>query len=89
MVSNNGRMGASSYERKFGDLIHLLAETKEDVVLIHHPQVLGDTYEEIVESLDRLADAKRSSWWCPGTKGAESQSPRRFRYTKSARRCSS
>jgi len=24
---------------------------------VHHPQVLGDTYEELVESLARLADA--------------------------------
>jgi hypothetical protein len=26
-------------------------------MLIHHPEVLGDTYEELCESLNRLADA--------------------------------
>lgn len=50
---------ASPYEQKFADFIRMLAETKEDVVLIHHPEVIGDTYEEIVESLNRLADAKK------------------------------
>jgi hypothetical protein len=29
-------------------------------VLVHHPEVLGDNYEEIVESLNRLADAQVS-----------------------------
>lgn len=47
---------ASPYEQKFANFIRLLAETPEQVVLIHHPQVIGDTYEEIVESLNRLAD---------------------------------
>lgn len=51
---------ASPYEQKFSDFIRMLAETKEDVVLIHHPQVIGDTYEEIVESLNRLADAGKT-----------------------------
>lgn len=50
---------ASPYEQKFADFIHMLAETKDEVVLIHHPEVLGDSYEEIVESLNRLADAKK------------------------------
>lgn len=45
---------ASPYEQKFSDFMRMLAETKEDVVLIHHPQVIGDTYEEIVESVNRL-----------------------------------
>jgi hypothetical protein len=50
---------SAPYEQKFADFVRLLAETKEDVVLVHHPQVLGDTYEEIVESLNRLADAEK------------------------------
>ena len=33
---------------------------KLDVVLIHHPEVLGDNFDELVESLNRLADAKLS-----------------------------
>ena len=47
------------YERKFSDFIKLLQETKEEVVMIHHPEVIGDTYNEIVESLNRIADAKK------------------------------
>ncbi|MBI3865454.1 MAG: hypothetical protein HY290_26560 [Planctomycetia bacterium] len=38
----------------------MLAETPEQVVVIHHPEVIGDTFAEIVESLNRLADAKKS-----------------------------
>jgi len=45
------------YEQKFADLIFLLASSKEQVVVIHHPQVLGDNYEEIIESLNRLSAA--------------------------------
>ena len=48
---------ASSHQQKFAGFIRLLAETPEEVVLISHPQVIGDNYEEIVESLNRLADA--------------------------------
>lgn len=50
---------ASPYEQKFADFIRMLAETTEEVVLIHHPQVIGDNHDEIVESLNRLADAKK------------------------------
>lgn len=50
---------ADPYERKFADFIRMLAETKEQLIVIHHPQVIGDTYEEIVESLNRLADAEK------------------------------
>lgn len=48
---------ANPYEQKFADFIRLLAETKEELVLIHHPRVTGDNYDKIVESLNRLADA--------------------------------
>lgn len=27
--------------------------------MIHHPEVIGDTYDGIVELLDRLVDAKK------------------------------
>ncbi len=47
------------YERKFSDFIKLLQKTEEEVVMIHHPEVIGDNYEEIVESLNRIADAKK------------------------------
>lgn len=57
MVGSNGNHVPSDYEKKFADFTRMLAETKEEAVLIHHPEVLGDDYEEIVESLNRLADA--------------------------------
>lgn len=57
MSAGNGNRESVSYERKFSDFIRLLAESKESVVVIHHPQVLGDTYEELVESLNRLANS--------------------------------
>ena len=48
------------YEKKFGDFIRLCAEAKANgsaEVVVHYPWVLGDTYEELIESLSRLADA--------------------------------
>ena len=45
------------YVKKFADFIRLLAETNEELIVVHHPEVLGDTYDELVESLNRLADA--------------------------------
>lgn len=47
-------------ERKFADFIKLCSEAKvagTRQVLIGYPWVLGDTYEELIESLSRLADA--------------------------------
>lgn len=48
------------YEKKFGDFIRMCAQAKSDgltEVLIAYPWVLGDNYEELVESLSRLAAA--------------------------------
>lgn len=48
------------YETKFADLIKLCDEAKSNKVLsviISWPWVIGDTYEEVIESLSRLADA--------------------------------
>ena len=50
-----------SYETKFASFIGMCAEAKAkglEGVVIHHPQVLGDNYDEMVESLNRLADAE-------------------------------
>lgn len=41
------------YEKKFADYIKMLAET----IVVHHPQVLGDDFDALVVSLNRLADA--------------------------------
>ncbi len=59
MVGSNGNHAPSDYMQKFADFIRMLAEMKEEAILIHHPRVTGDTYEEIVESLNRLADVKK------------------------------
>lgn len=50
----------TSYEKKFAEFLRMCEEARNgnlDAVVIDHPEVLGDTYEEIVESLNRLADA--------------------------------
>jgi hypothetical protein len=49
-----------TYEKKFADFIKLCAETNAKgikEIVIAYPWVLGDTYEELIESLSRLADA--------------------------------
>ena len=51
--------GPAGYREKSGALIDLLGRTKPgDVVAVANPDALGDTYEELVESLKRLADAE-------------------------------
>ncbi len=54
---------ATSYEKKFAEFLRMCEEARNgnlDAVVIDHPEVLGDTYAEIVESLNRLADASLS-----------------------------
>ena len=58
MIQPNNK--SEDYERKFASFIEMCKEAQKDNipnVIISHPQVLGDNYEEIVESLARLADA--------------------------------
>jgi hypothetical protein len=57
MTPNNGQ--PDHYEEKFADFIKLCDESPEELIVVHHPGVLGDNYEEIVESLNRLADAEK------------------------------
>ena len=48
------------YEKKFAGFIQLCAEAKAkgiSQVVIAYPWVIGDNYEEVMESLSRLADA--------------------------------
>jgi hypothetical protein len=50
----------AGYEKKFDGFIRLCAEAKANGtndVIVAFPWVLGDNYEEIIESLSRLADA--------------------------------
>jgi len=50
-----------AYEEKFAEFIEIIRASRESgigQVLVAQPWVLGDTYEEIIESLSRIADAK-------------------------------
>ena len=54
-------MDINAYETKFAEFLAMCADSAArgvEGVLIHEPLMLGDTYEEIVESLNRLADAR-------------------------------
>ena len=54
------RRTPAGYEQKFQNFIKLIAKGKADnvsVLLVSAPWVIGDTYEEMIESLGRLADA--------------------------------
>jgi hypothetical protein len=49
-----------NYEKKFADFIRLCSEAKMNgvsKVIVAYPWAIGDNYEEIIESLSRLADA--------------------------------
>jgi DNA repair photolyase len=49
-----------NYEKKFAEFIRLCDEAKAkgiNTIVINFPWVLGDNYEEIIESLSRAADA--------------------------------
>lgn len=48
---------ALSYNEKFSEFLFLLRTTREKVIIVHHPQALGDNHAELVESLNRIADA--------------------------------
>ena len=49
----------SEYEQKFPAFIELCRETKpEDIIVVASPHALGDTYDELIESLERLGDAQ-------------------------------
>jgi hypothetical protein len=53
-------MTKQTYEAKFANFIEMCAQAKVesiDMVMIYHPEVLGDNYSEIVESLNRLSTA--------------------------------
>jgi hypothetical protein len=48
------------YEKKFANFIRLCTEAKSkgaDSIIVAYPWVLGDNYDEVIESLSRLADA--------------------------------
>lgn len=54
------RKTPTGYERKFANFIAMCEKTKTDhvdVVIVAAPWVIGDDYEEVMESLSRLAEA--------------------------------
>lgn len=54
------RFTPPDYETKFADFIRLCRESKKSGVkqiMVANPSVLGDTHDELVESLSRLAEA--------------------------------
>lgn len=55
----NDGVPKQGYEKKFATFIKMLDENKGkvDAVVVSHPQVLGDDYEELVESLNRMAES--------------------------------
>lgn len=60
MIMKQPNNTPGGYEKKFSDFIEMCENARQDntpQVIIHHPSVLGDTYEEVIESLSRLADA--------------------------------
>ncbi len=59
MTGGNGDT-TSVYEQKFAGFISVCEKADpsgKDVLIINHPEVIGDTYDEIVESLNRISDA--------------------------------
>jgi hypothetical protein len=51
---------SAPYEQKFASLIKLCEKATADGienVIVNWPWVIGDTYEELIESLSRFADA--------------------------------
>ena len=49
------------YEEKFAGFIRACAQAKANGtpnVIVAQPQTLGDTYDEVIQSLQRLADAR-------------------------------
>lgn len=50
----------SRYEEKFAGFIQLCSEANAKgatEIIVDHPWALGDNYQELIESLSRLADA--------------------------------
>lgn len=52
-----------NYEQKFADFIRMCRDAKRSglkEIVVAHPSVIGDNYEEVIESLSRLAEADLS-----------------------------
>jgi hypothetical protein len=55
------KLDTARYEKKFAVFVKMTEDMKNDrvdtMVIVSHPEVLGDNYDELVESLNRLASA--------------------------------
>lgn len=72
------RGAKAPYEQKFSNLIKLCAKAKADGirnVIVTWPWVIGDTYEEVIESLSRFADSGLVLHIVERFSGAESKAP--------------
>jgi hypothetical protein len=52
-----------NYETKFADFIRMCRDAKKSglkVIVVANPSVIGDNYQEIIESLSLLAEANLS-----------------------------
>jgi hypothetical protein len=56
MTASNGKH-KTPYEEKFADLIVACDNPPAEVFIVNRPETLGDNYEELVESLNRIADS--------------------------------
>ena len=69
-------MAKERYEEKFREFIKLIAEARRQgtpTVIVQRPEVLGDTYEEIIESLNRLAAAELTLTIVPPSERTDSK----------------
>lgn len=52
---------SEAHQKKFAQFIEMCQQTQTkgdaDIVIIHHPAVLGDTYEELITNLSLLAES--------------------------------
>ena len=49
-----------THDEKFAGFNKMITEAKAgkvEVLMVHHPEVLGDNYVELVENLNRVSDA--------------------------------
>ena len=63
-----------AYEKKFDELIRLCKEapSQADAVVMASPQVLGDSYDEVMESLRRIANVGLAIIIVPEDKASQS-----------------
>ena len=46
-------------EEKFKPLYEALQKNEADILIVHHPEVLGDNYEELIYNLNKISDSEK------------------------------